>query len=177
MIRPLLIAAAAPSLALSACSADRAATETAASAEMTPTARDAYVGMAAAGDMYEIQSSQLARTRARGQAVKDFAQMMIDHHRQTTAQLNAAARAAGVVPPMPALLPMQARMMNDLEAAPEADFDRLYLAQQVEAHEAALALHAHYARSGDAPALKAAAAAAVAIVQQHLDRARQLSGG
>jgi len=177
MTRPLLLAAAVCSLALAGCAANQAAMQSAQSGEMTPTARDAYVGMAAASDMFEIQSSQLARTRGQSQAVKDFAQMMIDHHTQTTAQLTAAARAAGVTSPMPALLPMQGRMMNDLQSASGADFDRVYLTQQVQAHEMALALHSNYARSGDAPALRAVASAAVPIVQQHLDRARQLAGG
>jgi len=177
MNRPLLLAAAVSSLALAGCAANEAAMQSAQSGEMTPTARDAYVGMAAASDMFEIQSSQLARTRGQGQAVKDFAQMMIDHHSQTTAQLTAAARAAGVTPPMPALLPMQSRMMNDLQSASGADFDRVYLSQQVQAHEMALSLHSNYARGGDAPALRAVAGAAVPIVQQHLDRARQLAGG
>jgi putative membrane protein len=177
MNRPLLLAAAAFSLALAGCAANEAAMQSAASGEMTPTARDAYVGMAAASDMFEIQSSQLARSRGRSPAVKDFAQMMIDQHTQTTAQLTAAARAAGVTPPMPALLPMQSRMMADLQSASGADFERVYLSQQVQAHEMALALHSNYASNGDAPALRAVASAAVPIVQQHLDRVRQLAGG
>ena len=63
----------------------------------TPTARAAYVEMAAASDMFEIQSSQLARSRAQNPAIREFAQMMIDHHTQTTQQLRAAAQAAGVI--------------------------------------------------------------------------------
>jgi putative membrane protein len=177
MTRSLLFAAAATlSLTLGACAANEAATEAAASGDMTPTARDAYVGMAAASDMFEIQSSQLARTRAQSPAVRDFAQMMIDHHTQTTAQLTAAARSAGVTPPMPALLPMQARMMSDLQAASAADFDRVYTGQQVQAHEMALALHGNYARNGDTAALRTVANATTPIIQQHLDRARQLAG-
>jgi putative membrane protein len=171
----LLAAAAAVSISLSACAANEAAMEAASAGDMTPTMRDAYVGMAAASDMFEIQSSQLARTRGQSQAVKDFAQMMIAHHTQTTAQLTAAARASGVTPPAPVLLPMQARMMDELRGASGAGFDRVYLTQQVQAHEMALALHGNYARNGDTPALQAVAQAATPIVQQHLDRARQLA--
>jgi putative membrane protein len=171
---PLLAASAALSLALAACAGDRTGSE-AASGDMTPSARDSYVGMAAAGDLFEIQSSQLARSRAQSPAIRDFAQMMIDHHTQTTAQLAAAARAAGVTPPPPALLPAQARMMGDLEAASAADFDRVYMGQQVQAHEAALALHGHYARNGDTAALRTVANATTPVIQLHLDRARQLA--
>ncbi|HEY0413030.1 MAG TPA: DUF4142 domain-containing protein [Allosphingosinicella sp.] len=176
MSRTLLIAAAAAvSLALSACAADEAAMSAAASGDMTPTQRDAYVGMAAASDMFEIQSSQLARSRAQRPEVRDFAQMMIDDHSRTTAQLTAAAQAAGMAPPVPALLPMQATMMNQLQAASSADFDRVYLAQQVQAHQMALALHSNYGTNGDTAALRAVANAAVPVVQMHLDRVRALA--
>jgi putative membrane protein len=151
----------------------------ASSSDATPVARDAYVGMAAASDLYEIQSSQLAQTRARSPAVLDFAQMMIADHTNTTRQLTAAAQASGMGPVAPALLPMQARMMDQLSAAPADGFDRVYLDQQVQAHQTALALHSNYARNGDTPQLRTVAAAATPIVQGHLDRVRQLaaSGG
>jgi putative membrane protein len=176
MARPRSLAAfAALSLTLGGCATHEPAVISA-SGDMTPTARDAYVGMAAAGDLFEIQSSRLALSRAQSPAVKDFAQMMIDHHGGTTAQLDAAARAARVSPPLPALLPTQARMIEALQAASATDFDRLYISQQVQAHEAALALHGGYARNGDTAALRTFANATTIIVQQHLDRARQLAG-
>jgi putative membrane protein len=48
------------------------------------------------------------------------------------------------------------------------------LRQQVQAHQMALALHGNYARSGDTASLRAVAATATPIVQQHLQRAREL---
>jgi putative membrane protein len=151
----------------------------ASSSDATPIARDAYVGMAAASDLYENQSSQLAQSRAQSPAVRDFAQMMIADHANTTRQLSAAAQATGMGPLAPALLPMQARMMEQLRAAPAGGFDRLYLDQQVQAHQMALSLHSNYAQHGDTPQLRAVAAAATRIVQAHFDRVRQLaaSGG
>jgi putative membrane protein len=175
----LAAAAAALSIGLAGCATNEAAVSAAAAGDMTPTSRDAYVGMAAASDMYEIQSSELARGRARSPAVRDFAQMMIADHTNTTQQLMAAARAAGMPPMTPALLPMQVSMLAQLRAAPAGDFDRVYLGQQVQAHQMALALHGNYAQNGDAPPLRQVAAAATPIVQTHLDRVRQLasSGG
>jgi putative membrane protein len=173
MIRPFLLAAAA-SLALAACATDEMAAGTAAAAgDMTPTQRAAYVEMAAASDLYEIQSSQLATSRAQNSAVRQFAQMLIEHHTMTTQQLTAAATAAGT-PPSPSLMPMQAEMISQLQGENGAGFDQLYLRQQVQAHEMALALHQNYARNGDTPTLRTVAQAAVPIVRQHLDRARSL---
>jgi len=131
--------------------------------------------MASASDLFEIQSSQLALTKAQRPEVRQFAQMMIDHHTQTTAALTQAATASGMTPPPPALMPMQRQMMTELQAASTANFDQTYLRQQVPAHEMALALHQNYAARGDTPALKTTAAAAVPIVQQHLAQAQQLS--
>jgi putative membrane protein len=141
--------------------------------DMTPNGRTAYVQMAAASDLFEIQSSNLARTRAQSPEVRQFAEMLVAHHTQMTAQLMAAASAAGV-PVVPTLMPMQVRMMTQLQSASGAGFDRVYMTQQVQAHEMALALHGNYARNGDTVALRTVASAATPIVQQHLDRARQL---
>jgi putative membrane protein len=141
--------------------------------DMTPNGRTAYVQMAAASDLFEIQSSNLARTRAQSPEVRQFAEMLVAHHTQMTAQLMAAASAAGV-PVVPTLMPMQARMMTQLQSTSGAGFDRVYMTQQVQAHEMALALHGNYARNGDTVALRTVASAATPIVQQHLDRARQL---
>jgi putative membrane protein len=65
-------------------------------------------------------------------------------------------------------------MMAELRAASGADFDRVFIRQQVQAHEMALALHSNYAANGDTPALRAVASAAVPVVRQHLDQARRM---
>jgi putative membrane protein len=147
------------------------------SGAMTPTTRAAYVRMAAASDLYEIQSSQLAQSRTQNGGVRDFAAMMVQDHTTTTSQLMSAAQASGMSPMTPMLMPMQRDMMRRLQAAQGAAFDREYLNQQVTAHQMALALHQNYASSGDTPALRQVAATAVPIVQQHYDRVRSMAGG
>lgn len=142
--------------------------------DLTPDNASGYVTVAGASDLFEIQSSQLALTRAQRPEIRQFAQMLVTHHTQTTATLTAAARASGLNPPPPMLLPMQQRMMDELRGAAAGSFDRIYLRQQVPAHEVALALHRNYAANGDTAALRTAAGSAVPIVQQHLDRSRQL---
>ena len=175
MIRTFLLSAAA-SLALAACAstgADMEADAAMAAGDMTPTARGAYVEMAAASDLFEIQSGRLATGRGRSDAVRSFGAMLVQHHQGTTAQLAAAATAAGT-PPTPDLMPMQAQMMSELRAASGSEFDTLFVRQQVMAHEMALALHTNYAANGDTPALRTVAAAAAPIVRQHLDQARAM---
>lgn len=140
-----------------------------------PTMAAAFVPMAAASDQFEIRSSQLALQRSQNADVRRYAQMMIDHHTNTTRQLTAAARAAGITPPanppMPAML---ANMMRDLQGKSGAAFDRAYVMHQTQSHEMALNLHRTYATNGDRAELRTVAAAAVPVVQQHLDEARRM---
>jgi putative membrane protein len=175
MIRSLLLTAAA-SLALAGCAttkADMEADAAMAAGDMTPNQRGAYVEMAAASDLFEIQSGRLAAERGQNPAVRQYGSMLVDHHQTTTAQLAAAATASGVMP-TPDLMPMQAQMMAELRAATGANFDRVFVRQQVKAHEMALALHTNYAANGDTPALRTVAAAAAPVVRQHLDQARRM---
>jgi putative membrane protein len=142
-------------------------------ADMSPEERTAYVAMAASSDMYEIQSSQLAMSRSQNGSIRNFAQMMVQHHTQTSQQLMAAAQASGT--PMPAgMMPMHARMLQELQGANGMAFDRMYRTQQVMAHQQALALHSNYAARGDNATLRSVAATATPIVRGHLDQARQL---
>ena len=178
-MRTFSLALAASALALSACTTMNTGgggdAPPAAGGAATPTDRAGYVTQASASDLYEIQSSQIALTKAQRPEVREFAQMLITHHTQTTAALTAAARASGMTPPPPALTPMHREMIEQLQTAAAAGFDQLYVGQQVPAHEMALALHQTYAADGDTPALRTAATAAVPIIQQHLTRARQLN--
>jgi putative membrane protein len=166
-------------LLASACSdmstSDGGAAATASAAgDMTPTQATPFVAMAGASDLYEIQSSQLALQKAASPAVREFAQMMVQHHQMTTEQVKAAAQAAGMAPPPPQLMPMQAEMIAELQGLSGADFDRAYIRQQIRAHELALALHTTYARKGDTPQLRQVAATARPVVEQHLARVRSM---
>lgn len=141
--------------------------------------RDAmgYARKAGASDLYEIESSRLALQKAGSGAVRQFGQMMIEHHSRTTQQLTSAARAAGMTPPPPALEPRQQKMIDELRGLSGAQFDAAYLRQQRMAHQQALALHSGYAENGDNAALRKAASAAVPIVQRHIDLLARLPNG
>ncbi len=178
MTRALLLAAAAAT-SLSACMSNTdgpMSGSSAMAADMTPEDRMNYVKMAGASDLFEIQSSQMALSKAQRPETRQYAQMLIQHHTQTTQATMAAARASGMNPPPPMLMPMQQRMMDELRRASAANFDRVYMTQQVPAHEMALALHTNYSQRGDTPALRQTAATAVPLVQQHLDQARRMGG-
>ncbi|MCD2322769.1 DUF4142 domain-containing protein [Sphingomonas sp. IC-56] len=146
-----------------------------AQASRTPTKAAQFVPMAASSDMYEIESSRLALERSQSPAIKQFAQMMIDHHTTTTQQVAQAAQASGMTPPPPALLPPHRALLDKLQGAQGRDFDRMYLDQQRTAHRMALALHQTYSRRGDKEPLRQVATTAVPIIQQHIDQLKTLS--
>ena len=145
-------------------------------ASMAPTPNTAmpYVAAAGSSDQFEIQSSREALAKSQNPEVRRYAQMLIDHHTQTSATVMAAARDAGMTPPPPMLMPRHAAMLRTVQAAPVAQFDRVYMTAQVPAHQEALLLHQNYAANGDTPSLRTAASTAVPLVQQHLTQAQSM---
>lgn len=129
----------------------------------------AYVDAAGKSDMYEIESSKIALQKSSNPQIKSFANMMIKDHTKTTKATIAAAHSAGMKPTPPAPDAGITASLAELQNAQASDFDRLYVGQQLPAHQAALDLHQSYAAGGDQPALKASAKAAVPIVQHHID--------
>lgn len=133
-----------------------------------------YVTAAGQSDLFEINSSQVAVEKSQNPAVRRYAQMLIKHHQKTTAATMQAAKKAGMNPTPPEPNPGAAASIAELQSAAPADFDRIYLAQQVPAHQAALDLHQSYGAGGDQAALRASAKKAVPIVRQHLADAQRM---
>jgi putative membrane protein len=141
------------------------------------TTATAYVPAAGASDLFEINSSQIAMQRSQNPAIRKYADMLIKHHTKTTAATVKAARRAGLTPPPPTLDPGATASINELQTAPAADFDRIYIGQQIPAHQAALDLHSSYGAGGDQAPLRATAKTAVPVVKRHLDAATKMQAG
>jgi putative membrane protein len=132
-----------------------------------------YVQKAAIGDLFEIESSKLAKAQATSPQIKSFAEMMVTDHTQSSQKIAAAA------PGMPAptqLDPQHQEQLAQLQKATGSEFDRTYLDMQVKAHTDALQLHQDYAANGGDPKLKAVAAEIVPVVSHHLEEAKRLAG-
>ena len=71
-------------------------------------------------------------------------------------------------------LPLQGKL-DALKAVKGADFDKLYISQQIPAHEAALQLMQGYAATGDNEAVKGFATKTAPVIQHHLDAAKALA--
>jgi putative membrane protein len=151
-----------------------AAQSAATSAAAARTDSRAYLQTAASSDLFEIQSSQVALRVSRNQAIRDFAQMLVDDHTRLSAEMKTTAAGAGMAPPPPALLPAHAQKLRLLQSTSAARFDAAYRREQIAAHQQALALHRGYANAGDVPAFKAVAARAVPVIEHHLQTAQAL---
>ena len=140
----------------------------------TTTVAQPFLMMAAESDIFEITTSQIALMRSQNPDIRAFGTMLIDHHTTTTNTALAQAKAAGITPPPAVLQTVKRDMITQLMEAPAADFDRVFLTQQVPSHEEALALHTTYSRRGDTPQLRTASKAALPFVKQHLASARKM---
>jgi putative membrane protein len=179
-----LTIASALALALAACGSQEDATtepaeDTAAVSEATaeapdPAAPQGFVDMAASSDMYEIEAGKLAQEKGTSDAVKEFGAMMEKDHTASSDKLKAAVSEAGEGLTVPTA--MQPKHQQQLDALRNAgdQFDALYAQQQQAAHQEALTLLQGQAESGTVAPLKAFAAAAVPVVEGHVDHAREL---
>jgi putative membrane protein len=158
--------------------AEQAATPDANPAATVPTPSNEakapdFVAKAAASDMFEIEAAKVAQKRATNAEVKKFAGEMITAHTKSTADLKKAIADSGAAVTPPATLPSDLQgKLDDLNKADAKDFDKNYMDNQVDAHQAALDLLQRYAQDGDVAQIKAFAAATAPVVQQHLDMAR-----
>ncbi len=138
---------------------------------MAPMAAADFVAAAASTDMYEIAAGKLAQTMATMEECKKLGAMLVADHSKSSADLKTAAGEASPAVMVPAAMPadMQAKV-DALKAAKGADFDKLFLEQQKEVHQKALATLEAYASGGDVPSLKAFAAKTAPVVKGHLDK-------
>lgn len=145
-------------------------------ATVGPMTTESFVTSAAISDMYEIQAGQIAQKKGQSAGVKDFGKMMVTDHTALSNTMKPLVRAAGVTAPT-GLDERRKGLIDNLNAAAPADFDKVYLSQQEAAHNEALSLMQGYADRGDDAGLKAAAAKTAPKVQAHLDRVKALQTG
>jgi putative membrane protein len=165
-----------------AAQADRKASGPIASALVQPptapkSAQD-FVTKAAGADAFELTAAQQAMQRASNDEVKAFAAMMLRDHGKSSADLRTAVAGSGQsLSAAGAPSPDLQAALAELNQADAAAFDRTYMAGQLKAHQAALALLQDYAQNGDVASLKAFAAETLPVVQSHYAAAKSLHDG
>jgi putative membrane protein len=158
-----------PTIALAQAQAP-ATTSQRTSATQATSAAD-FVNKAAASNLFEIQSSQLALQKSQNNRVREFAQRMVQDHTAAGDRLKAAAQAQNV---RDNLDQQHASALQQLQGASGADFDRRYVQHQLTGHEETVGLFDHFAQNGDHPQLKQFAQQTLPSLREHLQMAQQL---
>ncbi|MDC7788709.1 DUF4142 domain-containing protein [Rhodoplanes sp. TEM] len=133
-----------------------------------------FVQRAAVSNLFEIQSSRLADTKARNEQVRQFAQRMIEEHGQAGQRLRSAAQNQSIPD---ALDQQHTQMIQELQNASGSGFDRRYVDMQVKAHEQAVSLYESFVRGGEEGQLQQFARQTLPTLRDHLQSARQIEQG
>ena len=173
MVRPALLAL--PCI-LVLCAAPASAQRPAADLLGAKDATSEYVRQVALSDMFRIETSKVALRRGRRPEVRRFAQQVLDEHGWLGAQLGQSIEELEPRPELPIRLdrPHKA-LLAELNAAPAAEFDRMFIRLQVRAIEDVLAQHTLYAVGGPVEGLRFLAETAKPVVQAHLKALRDLA--
>jgi len=134
-----------------------------------------YVKAVITGDLYEINSSQIALQKSQNAKIRQFASKLIKDHTKTMAKTMEVAAENGLNPSPPVLDGKFTASINELQTASAADFDRLYLGQLIPAHRAAFGLSSYYANAGDDPKLRRSAKKRSGPINRHLSAANKLN--
>lgn len=132
-----------------------------------------YVPAAAMGDMYEIQSADIALQRSQNADIKALATMIkTDHTAASNAFKAMLPTAAPDVPAPTALDERRQGLLDNLRSASAASFDMTWIDQQIAAHNEALTLHRGFSDQGSP--LAAHARSVVPKIEAHLREAERI---
>ncbi len=135
-----------------------------------------FITHAAQGDMTEIKTSQLALERSQNPQVRQFAQMMIDQHTQSSEQLKPLAERKGVALPEYLGADNQSLLLQ-LTKLSGAEFDQAYMSGQILAHATAQGLYRNEQLQGSDPDVKAFADQFFTIIASHYRMAAGMAAG
>jgi putative membrane protein len=136
-----------------------------------------FMGRAAARNLYEVEVSRLAASRATSPRVRSYAQMVANQDAQANNELAALMRTKGLQPPS-GLAPDKTTKLHRLSALrPSVDFDRGYVrVVGVEDHIASIALFEQARRVVRDRDLRAWIDRTLPVLRTHLGAAQTLSG-
>jgi putative membrane protein len=127
----------------------------------------------------EIQTSDIAQTKATNAQVKAFARDMIREHQAMQKQADQLATRLNVTPQPPAQAQQKQQMLDQMvqqlnSTAKGAEFDRAYMDGQVQAHQQTLTELQGLQNSVQNAELRTLIQQAIPKVEQHLQRAQTL---
>lgn len=148
---------------------------------MNPTTADALRGFsdtefllaAASSNEMEIQLGQLAAQQGSTDAVKQYGQMMVDHH-TAAVQEQSAINTQLDVRPSAAIMPMHQQLIDRLRDKTGRAFDERYLDVMETAHKLDIVMFEAKEKRAENPAVQALAAKTLPTLRAHLEEANAL---
>jgi putative membrane protein len=125
-----------------------------------------FLRNAAASGLSEVHEGQLAQSKGNA-AVRQIGERMVADHTKVNRELTTLAQSKGITIPT-SVTNTQAAQEAQLKETGGASFNRIYLRDQLRAHEQAIKLFQTEARSGTDPDLKQFASANLPTLQEHL---------
>jgi putative membrane protein len=124
-----------------------------------------FVTRASIGHRFAIAESEMAIDHSSDPKVKALAQQLVADHKKAAAELETATEGSGARVAT-ALDPDHQAHVTALQGKSGADFDKAYVADQVEIHSNTLTLYADYMLLGDHAMLKTLAIKMIPITEQ-----------
>jgi putative membrane protein len=128
---------------------------------------------AALGGLTEVELGKLAQQKASSDAVKQFAQKMIDDHTKANDELKQAASKGGLQLP-DALDKKHQSRVDKLSKLSGAEFDKAYIKDQMKDHQEDVRKFHAEAENGTDPTIKEFASKTVPTLEQHLQMVKDL---
>lgn len=145
-----------------------------AAAESVNSKDKSFMTNAAEAGHAEIEASKIALEKSSNQAVKDYAQKMIDQHTTVDEQLKQLASSKDVTLPAEPSMAQRAKIAI-LEKLKGNTFDKRYASMiGVSAHEDAVKLFQKSSKEAQDPDVKTFAAKTLPGLQEHLQMGRDL---
>lgn len=133
-----------------------------------------FIMMAHSSNMLELETSRIALQNASSQAVKDFAQMMVDHHTMAGQEMKQMLSTKGVMIPDSAMLGRYRSKIEMLRGMQGADFDKAYMRMMVDAHEEDVDEYEDETTDARDADIRAFTVKMMPILRTHYSKAREL---
>jgi len=121
----------------------------------------------------EIEASKLALANAKSDAVKKFAQMVIDDHAKASEMLTQAAEKSGTKLPTKPTAEHQ-KCIDRLTGLKAEEFDKAYLFENVKGHEMAVKEFKRAKAESKDDAVKGFASKMLPTLEKHLDIVKKI---
>jgi putative membrane protein len=135
-----------------------------------------FVKDALLGGMTEVELGKVAMEKASGDAVKQFAQKMIDDHSKANEELKQLAAKESIDVP-DALDSKRQSRIEKLSKLSGADFDRAYIKDQLKDHQNDVREFQAESQNGNDPGVKQFASKTLPVLEEHLRMVKELDKG